>query len=59
MSDNRCHIQFICHWNGGCKHIKPYPPEYTVVGDHLRKFCIHYFDGNCTNKEAQEEAKSE
>lgn len=57
---NRCSIQFICHGNKmTCKYAKPYDKEYSVVSDVLRKFCIHYYNGHCTCKQAQEEAKSE
>lgn len=56
---NACNIQFFCYGSSMCKHANPYPPEYTIVGDHLRRFCIHYYEGNCTSKEAQGEAKSE
>lgn len=56
---NRCSVQFVCYGSSVCKYAKPYPKECAVVGNHLRKFCTYYYEGNCTNKQAQEEAKSE
>ena len=54
---NKCLVQFACVGSKAtCKYAEPYPPEYAVVGDHLRKFCKCYYGGNCTNKKAQIQA---
>lgn len=46
MKENKCNVQFICH-GAGCTYAEPYPKEYAVVSETLRKYCKHYVEGNC------------